>query len=89
MFFLIGVAGSRPRKSKAAFYLFFYTLVGSLCMLISITVLYLSTETSRYDLIIGEPIISYGFYGIDKEYFYFLLFFFAFAIKTPVFPFHL
>jgi NADH:ubiquinone oxidoreductase subunit 4 (subunit M) len=40
MFFLIGLGGSRSRKSRAAFYLFFYTLLGSLCMLIAIIYLH-------------------------------------------------
>lgn len=85
MFFLIGLAGSRARKSKAAFYLFFYTLIGSLCMLISIIFLHTSLWTSRYDIIVTSEL----FLPLKYEKFYFILFFIAFAIKTPVFPFHL
>lgn len=85
MFFLIGIAGSRSRKNKAAFYLFFYTLLGSLCMLVAITIIYTQLGTSRYDVLITKTIYC----PLHKEYFYFLLFFIAFAIKTPVFPFHL
>lgn len=36
MFLIIGVWGSRVEKIKAAYYLFFYTLVGSLPFLIGI-----------------------------------------------------
>jgi proton-translocating NADH-quinone oxidoreductase chain M len=85
MFFLVGIAGSRARKSKAAFYLFFYTLTGSLCMLVAITVMYSGLQTSRYDIIITQENFAYK----SDEYLVFLLFFIAFAIKTPVFPFHL
>ena len=36
MFVLIGVWGSRERKISAAYRFFFYTLLGSVCMLLSI-----------------------------------------------------
>lgn len=48
MFLIIGVWGSREEKVKAAFYFFFYTLVGSLLMLISIFKLYSLTGTTNY-----------------------------------------
>jgi len=85
MFFLIGLSGSRSRRSKAAFYLFFYTLIGSLCMLVGITILYTMLGTSSYDFLVTQTIYC----TLNKEYFYFFLFFIAFAVKTPVFPFHL
>ena len=51
MFILIGVWGSRSRRIRAAYYLFYYTLVGSIFMLIA--VLYIYSElgtTSAYTL---------------------------------------
>jgi len=40
MFFLIGVWGSRERKIRAAYLLFFYTLITSLIMLLSLMYIY-------------------------------------------------
>ena len=40
MFLIIGIWGSRSRKIKAAYYLFFYTLVGSILMLLAILFIY-------------------------------------------------
>jgi NADH:ubiquinone oxidoreductase subunit 4 (subunit M) len=51
MFILIGVWGSRSRRIRAAYYLFYYTLVGSIFMLLAI--LYIYSElgtTSAYAL---------------------------------------
>lgn len=51
MFVLVGVWGSRSRRIRAAFYLFYYTLVGSIFMLLGI--LYIYSElgtTSAYAL---------------------------------------
>ena len=40
MFFLIGIWGSRQRKIHAVYQFFFYTIVGSLIMLLSILLIY-------------------------------------------------
>gem|GEM_PF-2285233 len=48
MFIIIGVWGSREEKVKAAFYFFFYTLIGSLLLLVSIFKLYSLTGTTLY-----------------------------------------
>jgi NADH:ubiquinone oxidoreductase subunit 4 (subunit M) len=48
MFLIIGLWGSREEKVKAAFYFFFYTLIGSLLMLISIFKLYTLVGTTNY-----------------------------------------
>jgi len=52
MFIIIGVWGSREEKVKAAFYFFFYTLVGSLLMLLGIFKLYSITGTTNYQTLL-------------------------------------
>ena len=83
MFILIGFWGSRDRKIKAAYYFFFYTLFGSLFMLFGI--IYLSTLVGslNYDVLFNQE------FSIQSQTFLFLLFFLPFAIKIPMFPFHI
>jgi NADH:ubiquinone oxidoreductase subunit 4 (subunit M) len=50
-FLLIGLYGSRVRKIHAAYLLFFYTVLGSLLMLISIIYIYLHTGTTNIQLL--------------------------------------
>jgi NADH-ubiquinone oxidoreductase chain 4 len=52
MFLIIGIWGSREEKVKAAFYFFFYTLIGSLLMLISIFKIYSIIGTTNYQSLI-------------------------------------
>lgn len=83
MFLIIGVWGSREEKVKAAYYFFFYTLIGSLLMLISIFKLYTYTGTTNYHslLLINLP--------SNLQFWLFLGFFFSLAVKIPMFPFHI
>ena len=46
MFILIGVWGSRSRRIRAAYYLFYYTLVGSIFMLIGTLYIYSELGTT-------------------------------------------
>jgi NADH-ubiquinone oxidoreductase chain 4 len=46
MFILIGVWGSRQRKIHAVYQFFFYTLVGSLFMLLGLSVVYSSIQST-------------------------------------------
>lgn len=93
MYLLIGIWGG-PRKLYAAIKFFLYTLAGSVLMLLGILFLYFHHHavtgiytfslTSLYDT--APRIYSdYGPYGATLL---FLAFFFAFAIKVPMFPFH-
>ena len=83
MFFLIGIWGSRTRRIKAAYYFFFFTLVGSLLMLVGIISIYLEVgSTNLFDLLAIE-------FSYDRQLFLWLAFFIAFAVKTPVYPFHI
>lgn len=83
LYFLIGFWGSRTRKIFAAFQFFMYTIFGSLFMLISIIIILVKVGSSNLlDLI-------YIQFSTEFEFFFWLAFFFAFAIKIPVVPFHL
>lgn len=46
MFILIGIWGSRSRRIRAAYYLFYYTLVGSIFMLLGILYMYSELGTT-------------------------------------------
>lgn len=50
-FVMIGLYGSRDRKVHALYLLFFYTLFGSLLMLVSIIAIYLHTGTTNFILL--------------------------------------
>ncbi len=81
MFFIIGVWGGE-RRIYATFKFFLYTMTGSILMLIGIVYLYTQGETLNYqDLLLLK--LTDG-----QQKWLFLSFFFAFAIKTPMWPFH-
>lgn len=83
MFLIIGVWGSREEKVKAAFYFFFYTLIGSLLMLISIFKLYSLTGTTNYFNLIVIDLPS------SIQFWMFLGFFASLSVKIPMVPFHI
>lgn len=83
MFLIIGLWGSREEKVKAAFYFFFYTLIGSLLMLLSIFKIYSITGTTNYLEIININI------PMNLQFWLFLGFFFSLAVKIPMIPFHI
>ncbi|HXW55122.1 MAG TPA: NADH-quinone oxidoreductase subunit M [Candidatus Cybelea sp.] len=84
MYFLIGVWGSE-RRLYAAIKFFLYTLAGSVLMLLAILAIYSSAHTFSIKDILeaGHPLFS-----LTLEKWLFWGFFFAFAIKVPMFPFH-
>jgi len=90
MYFLIGVWGSE-RRLYAAIKFFLYTLAGSVIMLLGILALYFNAaklpgSVPTFDVPallaaaqhFADPLKGWLFWG----------FFFAFAIKVPMFPFH-
>ena len=90
MYFLIGVWGS-DRRLYAAIKFFLYTLAGSVLMLLAILALYYQAHQ-----VTGQP---YTFdiptllgvvpqFSTTLQVYLFWGFFFAFAIKVPMFPFH-
>lgn len=83
MFLVIGVWGSREEKVKAAFYFFFYTLIGSLLMLVSIFKLYSITGTTNYLNLISIDLPS------SLQFWMFLGFFASLSVKIPMVPFHI
>src|SRR6266705_1917690 len=85
MYFLIGVWGSENRL-YAAIKFFLYTLAGSVLMLLGILAIYFQAGLKSFDVPtlltaaqhFSDPLKVWLFWG----------FFFAFAIKVPMFPFH-
>jgi NADH-quinone oxidoreductase subunit M len=88
MYLLIGVWGHPARRIYAAIKFVLFTMFGSLLMLVAILVLYFhhgeATGTYTFDLL--------QMYGLalpfKMQFWMFLAFGLAFAIKVPMFPFH-
>src|SRR5690349_19425348 len=85
MFFLIGVWGS-DRRLYAAIKFFLYTLVGSVIMLLGILALYFKAGGGTFDM--PTLLASAAQFDTRTQVLLFWAFFFAFAIKVPMFPFH-
>ncbi|MHB8765455.1 MAG: complex I subunit 4 family protein [Deferrisomatales bacterium] len=81
MYLLIAVWGG-PRKVYASIKFFLYTLAGSVLLLVAVIALYLQNGT----FLIPE-MMSQG-YSFAFQFWVFLAFALAFAIKVPMFPFH-
>jgi len=84
MYLIIGIWGSRERKIRAVYLLFFYTLFGSLLMLVGILYIYFVTGTSNL-----EYLLTYNLFTFEEQIWLWLAFFFSFASKIPMFPFHI
>lgn len=82
MFLLIGVWGGSNRV-YATVKFFLYTLVGSLLMLVGIVVLYYSGGETLNILALSSVQ-----YSLSLQYWLFMAFFAAFAVKVPMFPVH-
>ena len=83
MYLIIGSWGSRERKIRAIYLLFFYTLFGSLLMLIGILYIY---------SIVGTLSLEYlllWFFNFEEQLWLWIAFFLSFASKIPMFPFHI
>ncbi|MEW6080011.1 MAG: NADH-quinone oxidoreductase subunit M [Thermodesulfobacteriota bacterium] len=87
MYFIIGIWGG-PRRIYAAVKFFIYTMSGSVLMLLAILTLYFMNfkATGHYSFNILE------YYDLNipvqAQFWLFMAFFLAFAIKVPMFPFH-
>jgi NADH-quinone oxidoreductase subunit M len=72
------------KRIQAAFKFFIYTLAGSLFLLVGIIYVYLKTPEQSFSLV--------SFYNVQlsaaEQMWLFWMFFIAFAIKMPIFPFH-
>lgn len=84
MYFLIGKYGTGLNifKIQAAYQFFIYTLSGSVLLLISILLIYSELGSLNYYIIINSL-------SENIQLFIFPLIFIAFAVKIPLFPFHL
>ena len=82
MYILIGVWGSRERKIRAGYLFFFYTLLGSIFMLLGIIYIYVRTGSTSF-----EVINCYEF-SLEEQAWLWLSFFLSLASKIPMFPFH-
>lgn len=87
MFFLIGIWG-HDRRRYAALKFFLYTLAGSLAMLVALITLYLlhGEQTGTYTFALADLVRTR--LSVQQEFWLFLGFMAAFAIKTPLVPFH-
>jgi NADH:ubiquinone oxidoreductase subunit 4 (subunit M) len=52
MFLMIGIWGSRRRKIRASYLLFFYTLLGSVLMLVAIISIHVKVGTTDYQTLL-------------------------------------
>jgi NADH-quinone oxidoreductase subunit M len=87
MYFLIGIWG-HDRRIYATVKFFLYTMTGSVLMLAAIVYLYNKSGTFDYTVLLsllqsGRVMLSH-----TEQLWLFLAFFFAFAIKVPLFPLH-
>lgn len=82
MFLLIGLFGSFPRNIRAAYKMFLYTLGGSLPMLVGILLIYFQCGCTDWS------ILSSSYFSPLRQLILWFLFFFSFAVKAPLVPFH-
>lgn len=80
---IIGWGSGEAKKVLAAYYLLFYTVVFSIPFLTA--VLYLGHLAGSYDLLIIRDLAL----SPEEEFYIFIAFFLGFAVKIPMFPFHI
>lgn len=83
MYLIIGVYGSRQRRIRASYLLFLYTLFSSIFMFLAILYIYFSFGTTDYQTLRAIQI------GNLEGKLCWLAFFFSFAVKMPLLPFHI
>src|SRR5919205_3757919 len=81
LFIVIVIFGHGKDRFRSAFLFFLYTLAGSLPMLLSILVIYSYIGNTDFQLISLYDI------SLESQKLLWLGFFFAFAVKTPLYPF--
>lgn len=83
MFLIVGFYGSRNRRVRASYMLFLYTLISSLFTFLAILYLFFASGTTDFQLLktfVMDPFL---------EKLCWLAFFFSFAVKMPLIPFHI
>lgn len=83
IYFLMSIWGEKG-ASKAALKFLVFMLAGSLVMLVAIVAVYLQSSPSTFDL----AALSQSSFALPFQRAAFAAFFVAFAVKVPVFPFH-
>lgn len=83
IFFIINKWGSRSRRTHASYMFFFYTVLGSIFLLLAIVILYCATGSLDLTVLLKMQIDA------EKQFFLWILFFIGFAVKIPLPPFHL
>ena len=83
MILIIAVWGSRKEKIQATYYLFIYTLIGSVFMLLGIFYIYYEIGTTDYQVLLNS------FIPDNVQKWLWLAFFASFAVKIPMVPFHI
>lgn len=83
MYVIVGVWGSRERKIRAAYFLFLYTLLGSVLMLIGVLYIYHQVGTTDYMTLLSMEFSS------EEQLFLFSSFMASFAAKIPMVPIHI
>jgi len=83
LFLLIGKWGYRERKIIAAFQFFFYTIIGSFFLLMGILYIYYTKGTTDIEILYITD------FKVSEQLLLFLAFFASFAVKIPMFPFHI
>jgi NADH-quinone oxidoreductase subunit M len=81
MFFIIGIWGGE-RRIYASFKFFLYTFLGSILMLLGILTIFFEIGTTDI------PMVMAYHFDVDKQWWLWLAFFSAFAVKIPMWPFH-
>ncbi len=80
------------KRIRATFKFFVYTFTGSLLMLVGIIYMYLQTGANPQTALADHSFAMNAFYAVrlsfPQQFWLFWLFFAAFAIKMPIFPFH-
>ncbi len=85
IFFMIGFFGKRSQKFKAMNYIFFFTIVSAIPMLIGIIFFY--QKTNSFNFFILKSYIVKNFSNFDYV-FSFIVFYIPFSAKVPMMPFH-
>ena len=81
MFLIIGVWGG-PKRVYATIKFFLYTFLGSVFMLVALIYLYLKAGNYQLDTLYALPLT------LREQFWIFLAFFAAFAVKIPMVPVH-
>jgi NADH-quinone oxidoreductase subunit M len=87
MYFMIGIWGGE-RKVYATVKFFIYTMVGSLLMLVAILYVVFQSKAQTGSMSFDLPVLLLTSLSSGQQWYLFLAFALAFAIKVPMFPFH-